>query len=241
MVYRKLGSDDELIKVITRITILNFTFIFVTILYGITLVTIYEASIYGEFISEFALLLNYFSNFVCIILSYTYFDKSYNRCCGWMNIKCNACWYKLITGQDIEEKLARIRSRSDISRVASNTATSVDIITRSRTDTQERNRSGDTATPNTDTKGSCDIQSCEEEDVDHHHIIDMQSKENENSMDEAVEHGINVEIVESDGYEHEISMEKRNKDVIIESDMKEKMVVNNNVQSFHEIVESTRL
>ena len=105
MVYKNLGSDDEFIKIITKITILNLTSIFVTIL-CISTVILYDLSVYAEFTHHFAIITNYFMNFASIILSYTFYDKYYYKLFGCINKSCNGCWFRILTGEKIETKLA---------------------------------------------------------------------------------------------------------------------------------------
>ena len=137
MVYKNLGSDEGFIKLITKITILNFTSIFITIAFIPSLVA-YTMGIYGEFVHHFAILINYLSNFICIILSYTYYDKQYNRYCGWMNNRCNACWFRILTGKSIEDKLSKVRSRSPTTTPTTQNL-SVDINNGSRNQTPVTN------------------------------------------------------------------------------------------------------
>ena len=210
-VYKNLGSDEEFIKIITKITILNFTSLFITII-SVSSTIGFHISVYGEFINHFAILFNYFSNFICVIFSYTYYTGSYNRYCGWMNNKCNACWYQLLTGKKIEVKLSRMKSGS-IHSVASKTVT----VTTTRTDNTENIGNVMPSTgignesPVTDTDanfGSCDIMmsSGDEEEI---------TKQNSNSdrggarMNKLTESGQSVEpqddgimIIEEEKSEH---------------------------------------
>lgn len=65
-----------LIGVITRIMILNFVSILVTILAAISL-SFYGISAEADFFHTFAFFLDNFTNLLCVILSYSYYSKYY--------------------------------------------------------------------------------------------------------------------------------------------------------------------
>ena len=41
-----------------------------------------------------------FTNFVCIIFSFNYFDNLYLSICGCMHNLCKLCWYKIVGNAD---------------------------------------------------------------------------------------------------------------------------------------------
>ena len=192
MVYRNLGSDEEFIKLITKITILNFTSILVTITLFVPSLVAYGWSVYWEFIHHFVILINYFSNFLCILLSYTYYGDSYNRYCGWMNKRCNSCWFNCIADKT---KLRKVRSGTIGSKSKSMSTPTiqsdsepVDIISNKNrlniSGTQQtHDQSTTTPTPTPMNNQSCEIQSYDhaEEQEEKEHSTERKSYEDDDN------------------------------------------------------------
>lgn len=189
MVYKNLGSDEELIKIITKITILNFTSITVTIALFVPSLIAYNWSVYWEFLHHFVILINYLSNFLCILLSYRYYRESYDRYCGWMSKKCHSCWFNCITE---EMKLENIRSLGSKSRDVSmptiqsdsEAVDSIDIISNNANNTSNtKTETTPTPTPNQNPSTETDSYDYGQKEAEKQ-SMDRDDKDNENENPE---------------------------------------------------------
>ena len=94
-VYRNLDSDQFFIDSITKITILNFTSLSITIIWAFSLM-FYTHSIHTEFVHHFGMVFEYFSTFICAVLSFNCYEKYYTQKCGKFHNQCNVCWLYLV-------------------------------------------------------------------------------------------------------------------------------------------------
>eukprot|EP01084_Bolivina_argentea_P034324 63525_1 len=95
LVFTNLGRDEYLLKSLVKHTILAATSISCTFLVIIVLIILYvkhsgvlsRHSVLEELILELFILIDIVSNFVCILLSYSFFDKIFHKLCGKVNDK----------------------------------------------------------------------------------------------------------------------------------------------------------
>ena len=78
----------ELLSMIIKTSILNFMTMLVTLLSAICFI-FWTESIYLEFLAELSMAIDAFTNFLCVILSYKYYEKVYFTLCGCLHWKCN--------------------------------------------------------------------------------------------------------------------------------------------------------
>eukprot|EP01083_Nonionella_stella_P025458 70105_1 len=90
-----VNDDDELLSMITKNTVLATVSILVTVI-AVCGNTIYVAfqSEYMLYASLFVFLLDHYTNFVCIFLTYRFCDGYYLTLCGFVDNKCRLCYAK---------------------------------------------------------------------------------------------------------------------------------------------------
>lgn len=94
-VYRNLDSDQYFITMITKITILNFISLTITIIWAFSLI-FFDYNVYTEFVNHFGIIFDYFSTFICAILSFNCYETYYTQICGRLHNQCNQCWLHLV-------------------------------------------------------------------------------------------------------------------------------------------------
>eukprot|EP01083_Nonionella_stella_P196919 724271_1 len=90
ILFANLGRDEYLLKSLVKHTILAATSISCTFLVIIVLIILYvkhngahsRHSVLEELILELFILIDIVSNFVCVLLSYSFFDKTFQKVCG---------------------------------------------------------------------------------------------------------------------------------------------------------------
>ena len=110
------NDDDKLISTITKQTILTLISIsslavhlVIILLFNVTGFLIF--SVHGIFIWNLVILVDVWSNFICILLSYRQFDEYYFRVCGCCDTKCKLLCQKLVVLKDKIE-VASVESTS---------------------------------------------------------------------------------------------------------------------------------
>ena len=93
-------SEEELIRVITKHTILTMSTITWTLLFIVVIILVAtdkkNAAIH-ESIGDIVATGDVFVNFVCILLSMEYNKEWYNKICGCLDAKCKICCYSIVT------------------------------------------------------------------------------------------------------------------------------------------------
>eukprot|EP00483_Globobulimina_turgida_P009064 UN09082 len=101
-VYKTISSQDKLVDTITKLTILNVISLSITVLVPIIMIFI-TATAPTAFVGTTAFLIgnnvDVYTNFWCVMLSFTHFESYYNRVCGCFHFKCRKCWFKVL-GRD---------------------------------------------------------------------------------------------------------------------------------------------
>eukprot|EP01084_Bolivina_argentea_P157555 274536_1 len=99
------ANNDSLIIVVTKTSILSFISSFMTIIPPLVLMVIFikgSDSIYYQtttqqyivrFIIDILFAIDVFTNFICIVLSYKFFNHSYLVICGNLDAKCKEYWF----------------------------------------------------------------------------------------------------------------------------------------------------
>lgn len=124
-VYKSMGNDQELIGIITKATILTFVSIFITCLSPISIIAFnkYE-SIHVRSMTTLIIIADLYSNFICIVLEYDYFNGYYHKLCSCMDIKCRKLWNRMVGVSD-ETKAIEISKEDVGSSTKSSAATEI--------------------------------------------------------------------------------------------------------------------
>ena len=135
-------GTDKLVFMITKIAILNFVSLFITFLAAMTVAAFGTGDaqigdgvpIFVEFNAHFMILLDTFTNFMCVVLSYNYYGKYYKKICGCLHNRCSQCCYKIVGDNKkgnkpgIELAIQNAKSNSDIT-VGSKQSATIDTGT----------------------------------------------------------------------------------------------------------------
>ena len=95
--YKAIDRDDDLIKIISKTTILviiSGIFTFSVPVSWFVADAINGGN--GAFIYQFMTMIDVLTNFLCVLLLYKYFDKLYYIFCGCLDKQCIKCWNKII-------------------------------------------------------------------------------------------------------------------------------------------------
>ena len=95
-------DTDELIITITKTTILTLLSLSVTFVTPIVIISDTQAAI-GNVVTS-TMLLDIYTNFLCITLSYSFFFGMYMKICGCMHRICKKMWYVFAGSKQIEDK-----------------------------------------------------------------------------------------------------------------------------------------
>ena len=98
-VYRNVNANKELIKIITKITILSIVSICCSTVYFLLMIVIavkIKDNIHAKLLRDFTQLFSIYMNLICVLLSYNCFDPLYGSVCGLMNRRCTTCWRKVV-------------------------------------------------------------------------------------------------------------------------------------------------
>lgn len=96
-IYKNIDSDPKLIEIITKTTILTLISISATFLTSmcITMKPIMSEFMDFQVIETFILYIDVYTNFLCVVLTYRYFDKYYSLLCKGMHSKCESMWFRI--------------------------------------------------------------------------------------------------------------------------------------------------
>ena len=99
------SMDDELLVTITKNTLLAIISIISTILNGVVVVIAYSNlnNVPLWYFKDFCWILEMYTNFGCILLTYQYFDEYYLRFCGCIDARCRTCCYLLAGTGNIDQ------------------------------------------------------------------------------------------------------------------------------------------
>ena len=141
-VYNNDNNNQELIKAITKMTILASLSVFITFLDAISTIFYFRLNnIYSEWISIFIALADIYTNFICIVFCYKYFKPFYNKLCKCLDMKCRKCWIIIISKNNANQIAKIIESQSSRKNTAVDltitTTTITGSFTRPRTETMD--------------------------------------------------------------------------------------------------------
>ena len=93
------NSDNALMTPITKLTILISLSLIISLFHigGATLSILYPNEV-TVFIKQIFAVLDHYTNFVNVMLTYKMFDGYYGKICGPLHNLCTKCWMKLIDG-----------------------------------------------------------------------------------------------------------------------------------------------
>eukprot|EP01084_Bolivina_argentea_P314174 544159_1 len=120
-IYKNLSHQHQFIGIITRSTILTIFCLVFSIIYGLLMVARNVSDyILFRYLRNSFQLLSIFINYVCVLLSYHYFDGYYAKCCTKMDNKCTAGWYKCV---NVESNVSKnVTNNSGQTQVQDNSA-----------------------------------------------------------------------------------------------------------------------
>ena len=108
---KKGKNENSKIMVITRIVILTAISLLmglITPIFGVLNTYLWRDSELAELFANFIIVFGKFINCLCIVLSFTFYDKWYNQICGCLDKKCHQCWGKLAVHKQMEKNLPEI-------------------------------------------------------------------------------------------------------------------------------------
>jgi len=111
-IFLGVGADELLINTATKNTLLAFISICCTFVVIFVLIGLYirhqgdwaHHSVLEELMLEFAILVDIVSNFVCVLLTYKFFDKQYYRICGPLDKKFTNAFKKYLKRQILRSR-----------------------------------------------------------------------------------------------------------------------------------------
>lgn len=101
-------TDDSTlwISTITKTTLLTFISILLTLLSPISLAMAnVTKSTHAVWVSNFMVLFDVYTNFICVTLSYNHHADHYNKLCGCMDSQCRKMWTKMVTSKSGDEEV----------------------------------------------------------------------------------------------------------------------------------------
>lgn len=99
IIYRQSDFDTDFAILITKIVLLNFISLFITIITGSSL-AFRNDSMLTTFIAAIFSTIDIFSNCICIMLSYSDYRQYYDKILGSLHHKCENCWKNVSRIQD---------------------------------------------------------------------------------------------------------------------------------------------
>ena len=99
-------NDDSLLTIITKNTLLALISVISTILNSIVLVFAWNNTdnIPLWYFKDTCFVAEMYTNFICILFTYQYFNEYYLTFCGCMDRKCKSCCGGMAAGNDIDDK-----------------------------------------------------------------------------------------------------------------------------------------
>ena len=135
-VYKQLGmnADDNkeihgnksVVSAITKTTILTSTSIIITFLNGIVAMIRLNNpnNAYLAWIANLFVLLDVYTNFLCVIMCYKAFGRYYKNFCKCFDIKCRKCWVNIIYAGNCCDEDLMTQMHTVISHESNNTTSS---------------------------------------------------------------------------------------------------------------------
>ena len=105
-------KNDKLLYLSTKTTILSIVSTSILLIMMALAVYEWESEMVYWLIFAFMLIADLYSNFLCILLSYTYYDKYYIKICG----LCHRCWIKCCKDENIHNLKMEIVEDQNISK-----------------------------------------------------------------------------------------------------------------------------
>ena len=132
-------TDKDLVNIATKSTILCFTCTLATILLCI-LTPFLFTSITLDFVFWIVVMIDQYTNYWCILLSYKHFDNWYIKLCGACHGCCDSIWFKWHgNNKTMEHTLASING----STTEKATDTEIEIEMKSQTKSKSKSGSGE--------------------------------------------------------------------------------------------------
>eukprot|EP01084_Bolivina_argentea_P119584 212004_1 len=116
--YKNINTDEGLIDMITKTFMLSQMSLFITIM--VPVIAIFVSDIY---LRQLIMLLDLYTNFLCIVFSYGTFLKYYMKMCGFCHVKCKIICYKIIIGGSDIKMAASASSMDSTTDPTGNTCT----------------------------------------------------------------------------------------------------------------------
>ena len=113
-IYQKIMKNEKVIGTITKIVILNFASVLMTIINAVVYLTIFDISDFGRYVHHYIMILEFFVNFKCVTLSFHYYSKEYMKLCGPIHGTCSLCWSSCISPEENSaNNIPNMKAKSD--------------------------------------------------------------------------------------------------------------------------------
>ena len=121
-------NDNKLLPLITKNTILAMFSIGATLFAIMIWVISFWKFTYGwQVVYALAFYFDIYSNFICVMMMYSVFDKYYQKCCKSVDIKCTQCCKAIIRITNIENDLGHVMSQDSQAKDATSNGGIVEI------------------------------------------------------------------------------------------------------------------
>eukprot|EP01083_Nonionella_stella_P075161 204140_1 len=122
----------DFVHMITKLSILNFLSVFVTIT-AAGCFALWDVSVYGQFATQFASILDSTTNIIFITLSQAHCSKHYEKACGCLHQRCTLWCFGVHVGGKNNVILSKMSSTSAASVGQPKKSKSTDSQTKSET------------------------------------------------------------------------------------------------------------
>jgi len=114
---KQSDTHRSLMRVITRTVVLTSISVIFTFIASIGFITINKLNKLGLMIVAVLVIIDVYTNFVCILLSYTYFNDYYDKLCGKFDLFCGEICNK-ITGASLMHEMVSLQKLRSISKLS---------------------------------------------------------------------------------------------------------------------------
>eukprot|EP01084_Bolivina_argentea_P068897 125414_1 len=123
------ADGRKLVNVVTKTSLLCFISTFNIMLTCIVLPLVSSSgSIHLDFLFRIILITDMFTNFLCILLSYSYFGSSYQIFCGCCHTKCNSAWSTCFQSKN-ENVMVDITNTGTVNVISTSSTNQTEIVT----------------------------------------------------------------------------------------------------------------
>ena len=137
-------THRSLMRVITRTVVLTSISVIFTLTASIGFITIDKLNKLGFMIVTIMVVIDVFTNFVCILLSYAYFNDYYDKLCGRFDIFCGGICNK-ITGASLMNEMVNLQKLKSMSKLSFHSSHSKESVNKSKSKSKSKSKGGDSS------------------------------------------------------------------------------------------------